>query len=339
MSLARLMVILAAATMTVEPARAAEPVDLATIHRIRQEALTSSKVMEHLFMLADVFGPRLTGSPGFRAAGDWAVEQLSSWGLKNAHREVWGPFGRSWSCSYFSAHLIKPQYAPLIGVALAWSGGAAASIDGEPLYAPMPAGGGDEARARADWEGYVHRWKGKLRGRIVLVSRPRELDLPTTAPTARFSEPELAKEALATEMPTISPVALPTLSAHPPPLARIRDASSIRAQILERDRVLGELNRFFHDEGVAALIMTGSGNFVPGWADGGTVVAFAGGTGDPAAPPAPPIAALTPEHYNRIVRLLEHKIPTRLHLDVHTQTHDDPQSVFNVIAEIPGTDT
>src|SRR5690349_13455723 len=102
--MARTTMILAAATImlaAVRHGRTAEPVDLATIHRIRQEALTGSKVMEHLFMLADVFGPRLTGSPAFRAAGDWAVKQLASWGLKDAHRELWGPFGRSWSCSYF----------------------------------------------------------------------------------------------------------------------------------------------------------------------------------------------------------------------------------------------
>ena len=45
---------------------AQERVDLAVVHRIKSEALENSKVMDHLFYLADVYGPRLTGSPGFR---------------------------------------------------------------------------------------------------------------------------------------------------------------------------------------------------------------------------------------------------------------------------------
>jgi carboxypeptidase Q len=44
------------------------------------------------------------------------------------------------------------------------------------------------------------------------------------------------------------------------------------------------------------------------------------------------------EHYNRISRLLEGKVPVRLALDVRSRYIDDTQDSFNIIAEIPGTD-
>ena len=53
-----------------------EKVDLYTINRIRNEAFQNSKVMENAFYLTDVYGPRLTGSPGIQAAAEWAVRRF-----------------------------------------------------------------------------------------------------------------------------------------------------------------------------------------------------------------------------------------------------------------------
>ena len=50
-----------------------EPVDLEVVHRIKQEALENSRVMDHVFHLVEVYGPRLTGSSGFRGAAEWAA--------------------------------------------------------------------------------------------------------------------------------------------------------------------------------------------------------------------------------------------------------------------------
>ena len=44
---------------------AQETVNLDVVHRIRKEALQNSRVMNHLFYLTDVNGPRLTNSPGY----------------------------------------------------------------------------------------------------------------------------------------------------------------------------------------------------------------------------------------------------------------------------------
>src|SRR5713101_472124 len=161
-----------------------EAVDLSVIHKIKAEAFENSKVMDHLFYLTDVYGPRLTNSPGFFAAADWVVKQLEGWGI-SSHLETWGPFGRGWTYSHFSAHLIEPQYAPLIGFPLAWSPGTNGVVSGEPMLAVLA--------ADADLE----KFKGKLKGKIVLTSPPRDLAMNAAPLGKRFTDAELAELALA----------------------------------------------------------------------------------------------------------------------------------------------
>src|SRR5271156_635609 len=69
--------------------RAQEKVDLAVIQRIKTEAFQNSKVMDHLFWITDVYGPRLTGSPGFTAAANWTVKRLKDYGIDDAAIEPW----------------------------------------------------------------------------------------------------------------------------------------------------------------------------------------------------------------------------------------------------------
>src|SRR5262250_2891576 len=120
-------------------ARAAEKekVDLATLYRIKDEAFKNSKVMDHLFYLTDVNGPRLTNSPGQRAAADWAVKSLKSWGVAGARLETWGTFGRGWSLSRFTMSLKEPTFAPLAGMHLAWTSGTQGRVSGDVVLAPL----------------------------------------------------------------------------------------------------------------------------------------------------------------------------------------------------------
>src|SRR6266545_4346414 len=94
---------------------AEDTADLAVIQRIKRESFEQSKVMNHLFWITDVYGPRLTGSPGFTAAANWAVQRLKEYGIQAAAVESWGKFARSWRLTKFSISLQQPEYAPLIG--------------------------------------------------------------------------------------------------------------------------------------------------------------------------------------------------------------------------------
>jgi hypothetical protein len=68
---------------------ATEKIDLDAIYRLKDEGLQRSKVMEIESYLTDVYGPRLTGSPSLKAAGEWAIKQMESWGLTTGHLEPW----------------------------------------------------------------------------------------------------------------------------------------------------------------------------------------------------------------------------------------------------------
>ena len=101
-----------------------EKVDLGVLHRIKSEAFArNSKVMDTLFYLTDVYGPRLTGSPNINDAGNWAVKKMQEWGLANVKMEKWGPFGRGWAPTRFAAMMKEPEFQPIIGFAQPWSPG------------------------------------------------------------------------------------------------------------------------------------------------------------------------------------------------------------------------
>ena len=144
-------------------ASAQEPVDLDVIHRIKTEAFQNPKVMDTMFQLTDVHGPRLTGSPQFKAAGDWAVKQLTEYGLQNVKLEKWGPFGRGWNYTHYSGHMLEPVYQPLIGYPLAWTPGTEGVYAAEATVAVI--------RREED----MAQFKGKLAGKIVLRDAPRNL--------------------------------------------------------------------------------------------------------------------------------------------------------------------
>src|SRR5262245_11440265 len=57
--------------------------------KIRKEEMEKSQAMKTLHVLTDVYGPRLTGSPNHKAAAEWAIKQMASWGFENAHLEPW----------------------------------------------------------------------------------------------------------------------------------------------------------------------------------------------------------------------------------------------------------
>src|ERR1700748_1020355 len=82
------------------------------IEKIKDEGMNRSEVMKTLSYLSDVIGPRLTASPNMKRANEWTRDQLTKWGLQNAHLEAWGPFGRGWSLTKFSAQVVAPQAIP-----------------------------------------------------------------------------------------------------------------------------------------------------------------------------------------------------------------------------------
>jgi len=315
---------------------AEENVDLGMIQRIKNEAFENSKVMDHLFWLTDVYGPRLTGSPGFTAAANWVVKQLKQYGIEDASVQSWGKFGRSWRLTKFSISLQEPEYAPLIGFPLAWSADTNGPIVAEPVLAPFTLTDRlDFKKSEEEMQKYFAEQKGKLRGKIVLLQKPRELKPVTSAPARRLTDAELVEEAKA---PT--PESMPAYDLEHfvlPEKSEERGAFfslaplELQSRIWEREeRFTDEVNRFLAAEGaVAALVPSYNG-------DAGTVFGEAAGTYKTGQPMATPRVALTIEHYNRIARLLDKKVPVKLEFEVRSTSQGATGDGLNIIAEIPG---
>ncbi len=144
----------------VPAARAQERVDQQMVARIKTEAFQNSKVMETLFYMTDVHGPRLTGSPQLKAASEWARGRLAGWGLADARLEPWGTFGRGWSIKRYSVEMTAPQYMNVTAMPKAFTPGTNGAVSGTPVIV--------EIRTKPDLDKY----RGKLRGKIVMNGRP-----------------------------------------------------------------------------------------------------------------------------------------------------------------------
>jgi len=316
---------------------AEDKADLAVIQRIKTEAFQNSKVMDHLFWLTDVYGPRLTGSPGFTAAANFAIKRLKEYGIEDAAAHPWGKFGRSWRLTKFSISLQEPEYAPLIGFPLAWSANTNGPLVAEPVLAPLKITDSLDAKKTAEEiEKYFQEQKGKLRGKIVLLEKPKDVTPVTTAPASRYSDADLAKEA---EAPT--PQVLPQFDLEKMILPEKREERralfdllplDVQAKIWEQsdEAITDKVNRFLAQEGAVAAI-------VPSYnADAGTVFGEAAGTYKADQPMAEPRIALTVEHYNRIARLLDKRVPVKIELEVRSTSEGATGEGLNIIANIPG---
>lgn len=167
------------------------PAEDPIIAKIKDEGMNRSQVMQTLSYLSDVIGPRLTASPNAKRANEWTRDKLTSWGLKNAHLEAWGPFGRGWTLKRFSAQIVEPQDIPLIAYPKAWSPGIkvmppAPRVDPNsrkktttPTPPPPPSSvvTGDVVYLDAKTEADLDKYKGQLKGKIVLISSMVEVKL------------------------------------------------------------------------------------------------------------------------------------------------------------------
>jgi carboxypeptidase Q len=298
-----------------------EKLDYAMLGRIRDEGLSRSQVMDHISWLSDVYGPRLTGSPGLQQASEWAMKKFTEWGLANAHQERW-IFGKGWSLVRFSAHLVEPQIQPIIGFPHSWSSGTKGAVTAEVVRVQIS----DEA----DFAAY----RGKLAGKIALVQPARTVRMLEGPIILRMTDKDLA-EAETTPVP-------------PPPATGPRASSAAaRAQRAAEFRL--RLAEFYVNEGVVAIFDRGSesdmaaGGSDLSWQqqrpDGGTIFPPGAGARDANAGKFVPEVTLAVEHYNRLVRVLEKGVPVKVELNVETKFYDEATpNGFNTIAEIPGTD-
>lgn len=334
------------------PAQMVEKFDTAAVNKIKDEGMNRSQVMELLSWLTDVHGPRLTNSPEYAQAAEWAAAKLREWGLQNVYFDKWGPFGRGWTLKRFSASVTAPRVFPLIAYPKAWTQGVKGRVSGDVVYLD------------AKNEEELQKYKGQLKGKFVLVSDPRQLQAHFTPEAVRFPDSILLRMANA-DMPAGAgqrqPMRMPNMAqvmALPAPQrdSTLRvlikqfmpeaDEAAIRRMVANfaGPQMTVRKLEFAQSEGAIAALDAGRG-------DGGTIFVQQASSVYPASTPleqrvsvyhekAPkfiPQVSLAAEHYNRMVRMIQRgqKLKMEMELEVEFTKAD---SGFNIIAEIPGTD-
>jgi hypothetical protein len=301
MNLRSLAPLALACLFAINPAIAEEPIDWDAVNRIRDEGFNRSQVMDTLEHMTDVIGPRLTGSPGMRAANEWTRDQLTEWGLENAQLEPWGPFGRGWSFSRVSVHMLSPREVPLLAVPQAWTPGTGRKpARGKAIKVTLK-----EEKDFAEYE-------GKLKDKIVFLSDSREIEPPEVPLFRRYSEERLE------ELTSFN----------------IPDPSGMRRFLKERLKRVNfrkALNEFLEKEKVAATVVISSRDY-------GILRVGGAGSREPGESVGVTSVAMAAESYNWILRLLDNDTEVELEVEVAARFHDDDLMAYNTLAEIPGSD-
>ena len=182
----RPLALLTAVLLLAAPMAAEEKIDRDLNWKLRREAAERPKVMETLHVLTDVYGPRLTGSPNYKAAADWAIQQLTSWGLVNARLEPWDFGHPGWTNERTSALVVSPYTDTLTVEVVAWTPGTNGAVRGPAVQIVSP-----ERPTEQDLTAFLDGVKAKVGGKIVLVGKGAPVPVAFTAPAKRRDDAEL----------------------------------------------------------------------------------------------------------------------------------------------------
>ena len=288
------------------------PVDLDMVAKIREEGLQRSQLPNTLSYMTDVLGARLTNSDDMDRAQRWVIEEMKRIGLTNIALEPFMDYGVSWDNEYVSLHMLQPDYSPMVGYPIAHTPG----TDGKKRLNVVIG----NVRTRQDLE----RYRGRLRGMAVLSSPPPTIDQTRFARgTPRRTDEEM--RALAQDV-IVPPAGPDYFSRLYPPTPRNPDILSA-AQRLE----------FYVAEGAAVVLESSSGwpGAVRGFARPGAKIDRWARAETLASVP---VIAITPEHYNRMYRVLARDIPVEVEVEVRNRHGAAVSQANNVVGEIPGSD-
>ncbi len=294
----RNLMLAAVATVSVMPVAvsAQDASQSAITSRIIDEGANHSQVMPTVQHLTDVIGPRMTNSPAMRVAEKWTADKFAAFGLKNIHKEGF-LFGRGWTIERSSARMMTPRIVQLTAIPIAWTPATKGVVTAPIIVAPIS--------KEADFAKY----RGQLRGKIVLISKPGTGDEPTDPVFERMTGADLAK-ADAFQQPRYDPAAI---------------ASNLKWEGYDK-----KLDAFLAAEGAVAYatrsyrdgkLVAGEGNLF--------------GTDETGMVPGVEIAA---EDYRRLARLAKSGAAPMLEINNDVRFDDSDPNAYNIIAEIPGTD-
>jgi carboxypeptidase Q len=323
--------------------------------QIRAQETNNSKIMWIIHEVADVYGPRVTGTPNLKEADDWAVRTMTSWGLKNAHLEPWTfqpPTAATpvpgWENMKLSAEAVSPFHGQLMVEPLAWTpstqgtvtakvvillppglapvgggfgGRPGAAAPAAPAWAPPPTPQPQKEEPpqqprRAELDAYLNPMKDKVRGAIVLVGN--HVEVPEDMDPAAMRRPDDEwKARFDPNNPQRNPFGN---RPQQPPLGPGQ---------LTRQEVARAVDQFLVDNG--ALVRINDAGRAHG-----VIVAQQNNTYDWSR--AVPTLVMRNEDYGRISRIVADGTPVTLRINIQNKEYPEGTTVYNAIGEIPGTD-
>jgi carboxypeptidase Q len=278
--------------------------------KIVKEETDNSQIMRTLHFFTDVYGPRLTGSPSLKAAGEWAVKQMQSWGFENAHLEPWDFGHPGWANERASGFIVSPVKDSLVFEVLSWTPSTKGAATGQAFQMVLP-----ERPTQEQLTAYFDTVRDKVKGKIVFVGKHTVIPVNITPPPKRLSDEELR--------PRFDPDAKPSPRPSPSPTPTPVPGQLTNAQIGE------QLDKFLLDNGVLVRVNDAA-------REHGQIRAFNNRTFD--VNRVVPTVVLRNEDYGRVSRLLADGLDVTLEFNILNRSFPEGTTAYNVVAEIPGTD-
>jgi hypothetical protein len=291
---------------------AQEPIDTAMNARIRTQALEQSQVMATLHQLTDVHSPRLTASPTYKAAADWAAAQLTSWGLANVHLEPWAFGHPGWANEYCAAHVEGPWKGHLGVEVVSWTPSTHGVARGAAFLLDLP-----EEPTQEELTAIFAGAAKAVAGRIVLVGPSKDTAVLTAVPIpTRHTEETLAKR--------FDPAAAPTQGG-----GFGRSTKPKRPGALEPKVVNAQVDAFLVKH--KALVRVNDSGM-----RNGQIRAFSNRSLD--VKQAVPTVVMRHEDFGRITRVMKDGSKVKLAFDLRNRSFPGSTQGYNLVAEVPGTD-
>ncbi|MBV8207087.1 MAG: M20/M25/M40 family metallo-hydrolase [Acidobacteria bacterium] len=281
--------------------------------RIRQEEMEHSQIMHTMHFLADVYGPRLTGSPNQKAAAEWAIKEMSSWGMQNGHLEPWDFGHPGWTNERASGYALSPIHDQLYFKVLAWTPGTQGTVTAQAMLIDPP-----EKPTKEQLAAYLESVKAQVKGRVVLVGKGAPVPVNLDPVNHRLDD-KTAAERFDPNNPNAGQFGPRPGQAPPAPDPNLLTAAQINEQV----------DAFLIAAG--ALLRVNDAH-----REHGQIRAFQNRTYD--LTKAPPTVVMRNEDYGRIARILADGSPVTLEFNIQNRTYPEGKTSYNTVAEIPGTD-
>ena len=281
--------------------------------KIRKEGTENSQIMRTMHFLTDVYGPRLTGSPNLKAAGEWAIKQMTAWGFENGHLEPWDFGHPGWANERFSGFINSPVKDTLTCEVVAWTPGTNGPVAAKAHQMSLP-----EKPTKEELAAYLATQKDKVKGKIVLAGKQQTVAV-TLTPPARRQDDKQAKLRYDPNNP----------NAGQRPGGPRRQQERPEPGKLTARQIDELLDQFLVASG-ALIRINDAGR------EHRQIRTFNNRTFDAAK--ALPTVVMSNEDYGRISRILADGTAVELEFNIVNRWYPEGKTAYNTIAEIPGSD-